>query len=309
MDKNKRYQLLPPKMIPVRAGLALLAAGLALVTGPAAAQSQQDVSFVVLGKTTNHRQMPDGSHNLLNYHIFAEIFLKENGSVSGAVLRTPHDGGAEMPFEGEGGVLEVHGGRYATESELDQAFPDGKYTFVYTLSDGRRFEQAVDIASPGGQSRIPPPIKISLFQDGLAADPGAIDPNRDVDVRWSEFQSGNDDPNGIVDDLIFVITGNCQGKRINHSGGPFGDTPYLTHADSSYRVPADVLSPGESYQLSVEQADMETGVYRDVPQIATWAETTFIEFSTVGERLPERDACPDPMYDMDKGQTDRPQKP
>lgn len=296
-------------MIPVYAVMASLAAWFALLTSPALAQSQKDVSFVVLGKTANHRQMPDGGHVLLNYHLFAEIFLQENGKVSGALLRMPQDGGAELPFEGEGSVLEAHGGRYATESGLDHAFPDGAYTFVYTLSDGRLVEQAVDIASPAGQSRIPPPITISLFQDGLAADPGAIDPDRDVLVRWSEFQSGNDDPNGIVDDLVFVITGNCRGERINHSGGPFGSNPYLTHADRSYMLPAEVLSPGEPYQLSVEQADMETGIYRDVPQIATWAETTFIEFFTIGEGPPERDPCPDPMLAMDKGQTDRAQKP
>jgi hypothetical protein len=213
-----------------------------------------------------------------------------------------------MQFEGEGAVLEVHGGRYASEPELDEEFPDGDYIFLYTLSDGLEMEQTVDISSPAGQSRIPAPITITLSQDGHAADPDAIDPGKDIIVTWSKFASGNHDPNGIVDDLMFVITGNCRGERIDHSGGPFGDTPYLTFADTEYIVTAEALFPGEIFQLSVEQAEMETGVFEGVPQIATWAETSFIEFTTSGDSLPGRDACPDVMVAMDRGQTDRPQK-
>ncbi len=279
------------------------------MTGSVRAASQQDVSFVVLGKTTNHRQSPDdGSHHLLNFHFFAEIFLQKGVTVFGAMLHRPGEAEAGLEFVGDGLVLEVHGGRYRSEDELDQAFPDGDYVFFYTPSDGVRMEQPVAISSPGGHSRIPPPITITLFQDGHAASLDSIDPEKNITVGWSEFESGNSDPNGIVDDLVFVITGNCHGERIDHSGRPFGDSPYLTYADTEYVVAAKALFPGEVYQLAVEQAEMETTVFEGVPQIATWAETSFIEFTTSGDSLPGRAVCPDVMFAMDGGQTDRPRK-
>ena len=269
-------------------------------------ETQDDVTFVVLGKTTNHRQLEDGSHRLLNYHLFAEIFLEPEGVVSDAILVAPGESSELMRFKRGKGVLEVHGGRYNSEQELDEAFPDGEYVFSYTLSDGRNMIQPVDISSPPGQSRIPPPITITLLQDGEAVGRNAVSPNKDIVVRWSEFAAGGHDPNGIADDLLFVITGDCHGNRIDHSGGPFGDGPFLTYANTQYVVPATRLLPGEPYQLSVEHAEMETGVFEGVPQIATWAETSFTEFTTKGERTPGREACPDVSYAMDKGQTDRP---
>jgi len=90
------------------------------MTGSVRAASQQDVSFVVLGKTTNHRQSPDdGSCHLLNFHLFTEIFLQKGSMVSGATLHLPGEAGAGMEFVGDGLILEVHSGRYGSEDELD----------------------------------------------------------------------------------------------------------------------------------------------------------------------------------------------
>ena len=129
----------------------------------AADKVQKDVLFVVLGKTANFRQSAHGKHTLLNYHFFAEIFLKENGSVSNAALITPDDN-RELVFTGDASVLEVHGGRYSNEDELNKAFPDGNYIFSYRLSDNTLLNESVRIKNGSGNSRIPDPITVYLSQ-------------------------------------------------------------------------------------------------------------------------------------------------
>ena len=77
---------------------------------------------------------------------------------------------------------------------------------------------------------------MTLHQRGEVANPDAIDPDEDLRVTWSEFEHGSADPNGVIDDLIFVIVGNCMGEKIVHSGGAFGDS-FLTYADKEFTIP------------------------------------------------------------------------
>ena len=199
-------------------------------------KTQKDVLFVVLGKTANYRQSAEATHSLLNYHFFAEIFLKENGSVANAALLIPR-GDTSLIFEGDDSVLEVHGGRYSSEDELNSAYPDGNYIFSYRLSDNTLLNESVIIKNGSGDSRIPDPVTIYLSQQGNRVVLSNVDPDLNLTVTWSAFKSGNIDPNGIVDDLIFVVTGNCHGEKIDHSGGPFGDV--LHQHSLSVPVPRD----------------------------------------------------------------------
>ncbi len=57
-------------------------------------------------------------------------------------------------------------------------------------------------------------VDIYLSQNEKPVSPSSIDPDMDLGVTWSVFRSGNTDPNGIVDDLIFVVMGNCHGKKL-----------------------------------------------------------------------------------------------
>ncbi len=293
----KIYQSIFVFVVVAFSGMNLMAGG----------DEQSDVLFVVLGKTANHRQSAQTRHELLNYHFFAEIFLKKNGSVKNAALLLP-GGKEELVFEGNDSVLEVHGGRYSSEEELNAAFPDGNYIFSYRLSDRTLLNESVVIKNGLGDSRIPKPITIYLSQEGKKVRPSHINPEIDLTVKWSPFSSGNVDPNGIVDDLMFVVTGNCHGEKIDHSGGPFGSEEYLTFASTEYVVPATKLEPGERFQIFVEQAEMDSSKYRGIPEIATYAATTFIEVATTGEKDPARKNCPNIMPAMDGGQTDRPKK-
>jgi hypothetical protein len=268
---------------------------------------QKDVLFVVLGKTANYRQSSHGSHKLLNYHFFAEIFLKEKGRVRKPALITP-GGASTLVFKGDESVLEVHGGRYESELELNDAFPDGTYIFSYRLSDDTLLNQSVMIKNGSRNSRIPEPVNIYLSQNKKKVKSKQIDPNIDLTVRWSEFKSGDADPNKIVDDLVFVVTGNCHGKKIDHSGGPFSNSPYLTFASEEYVIPASKLVAGESFQIFVEHAEMDSSSYRNIPEIATYATTSFIDIRTTGKNSKLSKKCPTVMPAMDGGQTDRPSK-
>jgi hypothetical protein len=284
--------------------LLFLASSLPLQVLHAEESEQKDILFVVLGKTANYRQKSFTRHKLLNYHFFAEIFLKEKSSVSKAALIVP---GVEqnLIFKGDKNVLEVHGGRYHTEAELNQAFPDGDYIFSYRLSDHTLLNETVRIKNGSDNSRIPKAITISLSQSGKSVKETRVDSEQDLRVTWSEFKTGNTDPNGIVDDLIFVVTGDCHGEKIDHSGGPFGSRDFLTFAAREYIIPASKLYPGEPFQIFVEQAEMDSSMYRGIPEIATYAATSFIDIRTQGDSQPDRKICPSIMPAMDGGQTDR----
>ena len=101
--------------------IILLFAGLAVSTQGIA--EQIDITFIVAGKTSNHRQFEDGSVKVLNFHFFAEIFLQADGKVSPSHLVTPLSEGG---FENSGYALEMHGGRYRTEQALEQFELDGR---------------------------------------------------------------------------------------------------------------------------------------------------------------------------------------
>lgn len=269
----------------------------------ATVEAQEDhVTFLVMGKTTNHRQSADGATSLLNYHFFAEIFVKEGGSVTNASLGFPD--GKSQPFEDLGFVQEVHGGRYDDEAELDRLYPNGDYTFRFDTPSGPMDGRVLGVrGTGGGQSRIPAAVRITLRQDDRDVSPDAVDPDKDLEVTWNAFVTGESDPNGIVDDLIFVVVGDCHGEKIVHSGRPFEGTPYLTYTTRNYVVPAEELSTGEPHQLFVEHAKVDTSTDDGIVGLVTYAATTFLDFRTTG--VVSATPCPRSMPKMDQGQTDR----
>jgi len=266
-------------------------------------EAQEDhVTFLVMGKTTNHRQSADGAMSLLNYHFFAEIFVKEGGSVADASLGFPD--GKSQPFEDLGFVQEVHGGRYHEEAELDRLYPNGDYTFRFDTPSATLDGRVLGVrGTGGGQSRIPAAVRITLRQDGRDVSPNAVDPGKDLEVTWNAFVTGESDPNGIVDDLIFAVVGDCHGEKTVHSGRPFEGTSYLTYTTRNYVVPAEKLSPSESHQLFVEHAKVDTTTEDGIVGLVTYAATTFLDFRTTG--VVSACPCPPSMPKMDQGQTDR----
>ena len=220
---------------------------------------QTDITFIVAGKTSNHSQNGSGDIRTLNYHFFAEIFRQPEGNVTESGLVTPLSDGKLVPFEDVGYALEMHGGRYKNESELEAAYPDGAYEFRFTSPSTGQVKQIVNFTSQEHKgSRLPAVPTIMLSQNGQTVAPASIDPNHDLLVNWSPFSDGGADPLHIMDDLLFVIMGDCDGVRRAHSGRPFENTPYLTFADSSFVIEAEKLNPENVYQLSVEHAVLDT---------------------------------------------------
>jgi hypothetical protein len=260
------------------------------------------VSFLVMGKTTNHRESSSGELKLLNYHFFAEIFPKKPGEVTNATLAFPD--GDVRPFEDLGTVLEVHGERVDDERALDALYPNGDYLFRFATPSGTVAGWPVRVRATDEQrSKIPPPPRITLLQDGAPVSPAAVDPSRDVTVRWSPFESGRSDERGILDDLVFVVLGNCRGEKTVHSGRPFEGTPFLTYRTKEYVFPREELVPGEPHQMSVEHAVVDASRRDGIVGLVTYASTTFLDFRTTG--VSPGPPCPAVMPRIDAGQTDR----
>lgn len=281
-------------------GFALVWLALAL---PALAQKEH-VTFLVMGKTINYRQQSDGTIAPLNYHFFAEVFVRDGGTVTNASLDFPD--GSTQDFEDLGYVMELHGGRYVSEAELDANYPNGDYRVSFDTPSGSIDDRVLTIRGTGeGVSRIPPAASILLHQRGRRVSPERIDPSADLLVRWTDFELGEADVNGILDDLTFVVMADCRGEKRVHSGRPFEGTDYLTYADSELVIPAARLAPGETHQLSLEHAKVDTSRESEIVGLVTYAATTFLDFQTTGES--RRAPCPAPseMPRFDQGQTDR----
>jgi len=278
---------------------------MALVATPrvAAAGPEAHADYVVVGKSINHRQTSTDELNLLNTVFFAEVFETEAGSVSNAVLRGPGEAEDGLPFSGDG-IHFLAGTRQQTIAALTQNFPDTTYFFDFDTPAGNVRGLPATFRRDAGESRNPGPIAVSLFQAERPVSPERIDPELDLTVRWSPFTKGSADPDGIIDDMIYVIVGSCLGEEIDHSGHAISNPAALTYAASEYVIDASVLAPGRTYQLEVEHSNMDTSREQDIEIIVTYAATTFLDVHTSGENTGNA-ACPSPPYAMDGGQTDR----
>jgi hypothetical protein len=103
--------------------------------------------------------------------------------------------------------------------------------------------------------------------------------------------------------MVYVILGNCFGRKIVHSGPAFA-TPSLTFQAREFTIPSDSLQPGQPYQLEVEFSEMDTDRVMGLISIVTYAASTFLDLRTVGAGADDN-ACPELPYAMDGGQTDR----
>ncbi len=284
----------------LRTGSALL---LCLLCVPLSLPGQEeDVQFLLLGKTRNHRQAPSGELTFLNTAFFGEIFLNEGGSVSNAFVTGPGDASGGLTF----GAQEVPffaSGRYPSIEALEEGFPDGTYFFHFDTPHGSVRDFPVTFSKRGGASRNPAPIRMTLHQGGGVADPSAIDPDLDLRVTWSDFQHGSADPNGVIDDLIFVIMGDCLGEQIVHSGHAFGNS-FLTFAAKEFTIPKKSLRPGQSFQVEIEFSEMDTDRRDGLISIITYAASTFLDIRTTGANKDDL-VCPAQPLAMDGGQTDR----
>lgn len=274
---------------------------------PATFAQEQHADYVVLGKSINHRQSWDGDLTLLNTVFFAEIFLTPNGQVTNGYLQGPGEAENGLKFP-EGQIQFLAGTRQYSIEALSENFPDTTYYFNFDTPDGNVRGLPATFRRDRGEIRNPGPIEINLYQDDSKVSPDEIDPERDLVVRWSEFSKGSADPRGTIDDMIYVIVGDCMGKEIEHSGHAISNPDALTYAAKEFTIPAAKLNAGQAFQLEVEHSNMDTDVWNDIEIIVTYAATSFLDLRTSGNDSQSRN-CPSIPYAMDGGQTDRQRRP
>lgn len=263
--------------------------------------------YVVIGKSVNTRQQHSGDQKLLNTVFFAEIFQTKDavaagGTVMNGILTGPANAETGLPFD-MGEARYLTGGRTETIEELDAMFPDSTYYFSFDTPDGSIKNMPARFTRDGDESLNPGPITLYLHQGGIPANPSAIDPDQDLEVSWSPFDKGAADPDGIIDDMIYAMFGNCMGIETVHSGHAF-DPGSLTYIESGFTIPASALNAGQGHMLEVEHSNMETDIYQGIEIIVTYAASTFLDIYTTGENTENPD-CPAVPMAFDGGATDR----
>jgi len=258
-----------------------------LVSASVGAQ-QNDITFFVIGKHSNYQQDERGQVSPVDYSFFAEIFLTGDGDASDASLTYPT--GEVVPFEdmrgAEGGsrdnIFLISGAdRFTDLAALQDRYPDGTYKVSFDTPSGDVDDELV--FQPRSLPQAP---VISVSQGGLE-NCLHLEPGEDATVHWRPFADGRADPNGILDDLIFVILTDSDGIRVSHSGRPFEERPHLTYATDSHTIDGDVLKPGQTYTLSVEHALLDdTTRFDGVPAFTTRAVTTKLTLTTASAAPP-----------------------
>jgi hypothetical protein len=268
-----------------------------LATGTVAAPNR-DVTFWVVGKGARFYQDVDKQHRLWRYHLFAEVFLTKDGRLSNLALTLPGGDGTKLipqlrPTKSElvNAVYKFDNVQFTSEEALNRMFPNGVYTINFDTPSGKVHDRTVTLDAPGRPS---PPI-VTLLQDGAEVDLGAVDPDKDLLVTWNEWEGAAADPNGIVDDMIFVAAHHCNRDYAIHSGRPFEGTPFLTYRAREFRIASEQLDPGREYTMFVEFAKLiDTNRVEGIVGMATFSTQSYVTFHTTGK---PRHLCPqDPVH-------------
>ena len=252
------------------------------MAGPISAQ-QKDVTFFVIGKHANYDQSTTGDLSPVDFSFFSEIFLSDDGDAENAFMNMPT--GERIRFRDQrlvdgpdhDNLLLISGAkRFSSYADLLSWYPDGIYSIQFETPSGSVSGASLEFPVNG----LPRPPLLSLYQDGEKRC-DVIDPDKDLEVRWSEFSQGSADENGILDDLVFAILEDESGTRVSHSGRPFEGKPYLTYADRQHAILASAMNDAANYTLSVEHAILtDTQKIDSVPAMTTYAVTTKFRFST-----------------------------
>jgi hypothetical protein len=264
----------------------------------------------LIGKTVNYRQAANGGLTLLNYHFFAEISVPPG--LQGSTARLIDPDGRVVFFQHSGNILSIPSKRdLTTLADLNAYAPNGAYTVQFDAPLAQTVKGMIPLEAT--EEALADPVHITLLQDGQPVSPDAIKVGKPLTVSWGAFRKGRSDPNGLVDDLIFVHVADCRGHVIARSPTSSAEKPALTYHSLSYTIAANTLEPGATYQIDVEHAPLQTRRLADVRAagaaaigMATYPATTYLDFHTQGAGS---NTCPEKPYRMDNGQSDRQRAP
>jgi len=268
------------------------------------ASDDRDIWFYVLVKSSNYSQNNAGELKLLNYHFFSEIFpTSDQVSVTASIVR--HNAPIQpLYYHDRGKTWYVEGGHFPSLAAVDAAYPNGDFTFSIKTDKADISSSTLSLAGKNGASEIPKPITIYLEQEGERVEPDNIDPGKGLTISWSPYSNGGPGPNGILDDMIFVVVQDCRGERIVHTGLPFKNKEYLNFRETNVRLEGGRLRPGEPYAMFVEFPHVVDSAISDgIPGFTSFATATYLDLTTTGK--PRDKSCLQKMPAMDTGQTDR----
>jgi hypothetical protein len=254
---------------------------------PARGSISDHVTFYGVGKVARYQQHADSSLEDLGPVFFSEIFIKAGGQVSDAAVRFPGGEVRKLEYrhsesEEIGDVMYLSGVAGSNE-EMEAEYPTGAYEFTFSTPGGDVVDSVVSFE--GGQFPKQPVIIFEQQGERIAFD--AVDPDEDLTITWPPFDQGDADPNGILDDLIFVAIDSCTVEDIVHSGRPFEKEDHLDYSAKEYIVRGGSLLPGQTYSMYVEHALLpNTQKDYGMPAFATFAASTYMDFTTIGETDP-----------------------
>ncbi|MDG2376465.1 MAG: hypothetical protein P8M18_08950 [Woeseiaceae bacterium] len=247
------------------------------------------VTFYGVGKVARFRQNMDSTLEDMGPVFFSEIFIAAGGEVTDAEVRFSEPSGELRKLEYRysesdeiGDVMYLSGIAESNEA-MEAEFPTGAYEFTFSTPSGDVVDSVVSFG--GGDFPTQPVIILEQGDERIAFD--TVDPNEELIITWPPFTQGDADPNGILDDLIFVAIDSCAVEDIVHSGRPFEKDDYLTFRAERYVVPGGTLLPGQTYVMYVEHALLpHTQQDYGMPAFATFAASTYMDFTTTGETDP-----------------------
>lgn len=254
-----------------------------------AGEISDHATFYGVGKVARYQQHMDSSLEALGPLFFAEIFIAAGGEVSDASVKFPEPVGGTRALEYRHSESEEIGdvmylsGNADTDAALEAEFPSAAYAFSFSTPAGDVVGSIVSFE--GAEFPTQPVIIFEQAGSGIAFD--TVDPNQDLVITWPPFAEGRADPNGVLDDLIFVAIDSCTVEDIVHSGRPFEKDDHLTFRAERYVVPAGTLAPGQTYSMYVEHALLpNTQADYGIPAFATFAASTYMDFKTEGKTDP-----------------------
>ncbi len=265
---------------------------------PAENTFSSEIAFVVLGKKHHFRQDADGDLAFLNYFFFTNIVPARGGKLERAYFIPP--GKTRIDYPPSHGRRTFFGAGFGEKRWLDLAYPPGTYRLNITTPSGSLNDIRLTL---GSQDFVAPPV-ITLVQEGKAVAVNRVDPGKALTFSWTQFD-GNQDPRGILDDLVLIGIYGCRNEIVAFLGRPNDGKNIISFQDTEYVFEADRLEPGQTYAMFLEHALLtDTGRHHECLSIAALASQTYLDFKTTGVAAPDRH-CPDTMPQFEPGQTDR----
>ena len=201
---------------------------------PIATLAGPDVKRLGVVKGISYRQTGVSTPVLVDVTPYAlRVFAdSSDGGLTSASVKLPN--GTTQPFtsnNGDFGILAL----YPSAAGLDAAYPPGSYTL--TLNTSRNGTQVVTLPLPA--SAFPNAPQLINFTAAQAVDPTLAFP-----INWNSFIGGG------TNDFVQLQINSTTRDTVFQSPQP-GQPGALNGTSTSATIPANALSPGETYQVNL----------------------------------------------------------